>query len=113
MKKLKFRRPTVLNRTRRRCYKSFKLTPFSTFHLGEVYLFHRTDHYCPPKSSLWALLDKQNETGIYLESSSYDLRKFELWHKLPDDYEYCRLATRAELRDFSFALAWFECNTKR
>ena len=86
-------------------------TSLRRFRAGDVYLFHRYDRRCPSRKSLWGIFDKQIDTSIYLESSSKDLRKFELWHKLSADYKFCRLATRAELRDFMFALALYEKNS--
>ena len=57
---------------------------------------------------------KREGDKIYLESSSNgNLRRFKLWHRLPYDYEYCRLATRQELGNFMFALAWFESRTRK
>ena len=82
--------------------------------IGDVYLFNRTNKHCPPESSLWGMFDKRIGNDIYLESSSNgNLRRFRLWHRLPDDYEYCRLATRKELGNFMFALAWFESRTRK
>ena len=112
MKDRKFRRPPVVHRTKRRSCQSSIL--FIRFRFGEVYLFHRTDSHCPSRSSLWGMFDKRIGDDIYLESSSNNkLRRFELWHKLPQGYDYCRLATREELSNFMFALAWFEAKTKR
>ena len=80
--------------------------------IGDVYLFNRTDEHCPPKSSLWGMFDKREGDEIYLESSSNSrLCKFTLWHKLPDDYKYCRLATREELQSYIYRLTWFECRS--
>lgn len=109
MKNFKFRRPSIAGRVKRHsCQLSRTIVSFTLFRFGEVYIFHRSDENCPVRGSLWAVFDKCIGSDIYLESSSEDLRMFELWHKLPDDYKYCRLATRAELRDFMFALAWYE-----
>ena len=49
------------------------------FRIGDVYLFHTTD-------------------------PSADLRKYNYWTFLPAEYQFCRLSTREELRDFSFNL---------
>lgn len=35
--------------------------------------------------------------------------RFRLWHRLPNHYRYYRLASRSELRDFIFNLAYYEC----
>ena len=76
---------------------------------GEVYLFHRTDPECPACGSLYGIFDKETSDAIYLESSSLDLLTFRLWHRLAEDYRYCRLAARSELRDYIFNLACNEC----
>jgi len=76
---------------------------------GEVYLFHRTDPDCPADGSLYGIFDKGTSDAIYLESSSLDLEQFRHWHRLAEDYRYCRPATRSELRDFIFNLACDEC----
>ncbi len=78
------------------------------FTIGEVYLFHRTDPQCPAESSLWGVFDKHADNSIFLESSTRDLYYFRKWHKLPVGYNYCRLATRPELRDYTAGLQWFE-----
>ena len=76
---------------------------------GEVYLFHRTDPACPADGSLYGVIDKETSDAIYLESSSSDLQTFRYWHRLAEDYHYCRLAARSELRDYIFNLACEEC----
>lgn len=79
------------------------------FTFGELYLFNRTDRRCPVKGSLFGTFSQEKSGIIYLESSSIDLRHFRLWHSLPKTYRYYRTATRAELRDYFFNLAFFEC----
>ncbi len=74
------------------------------FIIGELYLFHPTKKYCPSKRSLWGIYDKTEEGIIYLESSSFDLIHFKLWHRLPNEYRYSRRATRRELRDYMYNL---------
>jgi len=76
---------------------------------GEVYLFHRTDPDCPADGSLYGIFDKETSDAIYLESSSLDLDQFRHWHRLAENYCYCRPATRFELRDYIFNLACDEC----
>lgn len=79
------------------------------FEAGEVYLFHPTDAACPAESSLWGIVAERSKSRIYLESScSADLHNFVLYGPLPCDYRYCRLATRAELHDYVYALALCE-----
>lgn len=106
----------VVVRRRRFPHQSFPVHGPETvdFRIGEVYLFHCDNRRCPSKSSLWSIFDKRIGNDIYVESSSSgNLRRFRLWHRLPDDYEYCRLATRQELGNFMFALAWFESRSKK
>ena len=78
------------------------------FESGELYLFHRTDPGCPRQGSLYGIYDKRIDSRIFLESSSRDMRKFRIWHLLPASYRYCRLATRAELRDYMYNMGYFE-----
>ena len=80
---------------------------------GELYLFHADDAQCPAESSLWGVFDKREAEQIVLESSSRDLRSFSLWQQLPTDYRYSRVATRSELRDYSYNLAVWECRGRR
>ena len=74
------------------------------FVIGDLYLFHPTKKYCPSRSSLWGIYDKMEDGIIYLESSSFDLIHFKLWHRLPAGYRYLRRATRRELRDYMYNL---------
>lgn len=48
--------------------------------------------------------DRDAEDRICLETSSANLRKYDYWTVLPAEYQFCRLSTREELRDFSFNL---------
>lgn len=80
------------------------LTTKSTFRIGDLYLFHPSNPYCPPKTSLWGFYDKTLYGRIYLEHSTLNLYNFQLWHKLPKRYRYYRLATRYELRDYMYCL---------
>ena len=48
--------------------------------------------------------NRDAENRICLETSSADLRKYNYWTFLPAEYQFCRLSTREELRDFSFNL---------
>jgi len=79
------------------------------FIAGELYVFYETDCDCPADSSLFGIFDKETSDGIYLESSSRDFVHFCLWHRLPPEYRYCRLASRDELRDYIFNPAYYEC----
>lgn len=78
------------------------------FRVGDVYLFHRSDIFCPSRSSLWGQYDKHEQGRLYLESSSRNLRTFRKWHVLSFAYRYCRKANRSELRDYVLALSWSE-----
>ena len=78
------------------------------FDIGDVYLFHKTDPRCPKGSSLWGMFDKCEDGKVFLESSSRDCEVFENWCRLPDDYVYCRLATRTELHQYVFEQTWCE-----
>ena len=80
-----------------------------SYRAGELYLFHCTEHSCTSSGCLFGIFDKEVSGIIYLESSSWDLRHFRLWHRLPQCYRYSRLATRSELRDYIFNLAYYEC----
>lgn len=82
------------------------------FRAGEVYLFHRSDSRCPGSSSLWGQYDKHYRGRLYLESSSHNLRTFRHWHILPEEYRYCRRASRHELRDYISGLIYNECHTR-
>lgn len=79
---------------------------------GELYLFHSTNRPSPATGSLFGIIDKTSDGIIYLESSSRDLRRFGLWHRLPNHYRYYRRASRSELRDYLFNLAWYECRMR-
>ncbi len=83
------------------------------FRTGEVYLFHPSLPHCPTKSSLWGVFDRTSSGVIPLESSSRDLQSFRLWHPLPAQYRYCRLATRTELREYVAALMWYETHKSK
>lgn len=84
--------------------KKRKLTAKSILHIGELYLFYPSHTYCPPATSLWGFYDKTSNGIIYLEHSTIDLCHFRKWHKLSKRYQYYRLATRDELRDYMYSL---------
>ena len=79
----------------------------------EVYLFNTSEWSCPPVGSLWGMVSAVGEGAVCLESSSRDLREFRLWHSLPPEYCYSRLATRRELRDYMYQLACWESSRQR
>lgn len=87
------------------CNPAFTCT---TLRAGEIYLFHRSDPACPAEGSLWGVFDRRINGKIYLESSTEDLIRFRKWHRLPEGYRYCRLSTRAELRDYTSDSLRFE-----
>ena len=64
---------------------------------GELYLFHSTNRPSPATGSLFGIIDKTSDGIIYLEASSRD---------------YYRRASRSELRDYLFNLAWYECRMR-
>ncbi len=76
----------------------------SSFRIGELYLFHTNHPLCPSATSLWGFYDKAQDGSIILEHSTQDLHHFRLRHYLSKRYRYCRLATRAELRDYMYNL---------
>uniref|UniRef100_UPI004056618F hypothetical protein n=1 Tax=Alistipes sp. TaxID=1872444 RepID=UPI004056618F len=79
------------------------------FEVGELYLFHPTDPTCPAEESLWGCYESGEDEGeILLESTTLDFHLFNLRRKLPQNYSHHRLATRAELRDYMYALGLFE-----
>lgn len=78
------------------------------FIIGDVYLFHKTDPRCPANSSLWGMFDKSVDGAVFLESCSSDHEKFDTWCMLPEDYRYCRLTTRTELRQYILNQTWYE-----
>uniref|UniRef100_UPI004055D50E hypothetical protein n=1 Tax=Alistipes sp. TaxID=1872444 RepID=UPI004055D50E len=82
----------------------------ASFEAGELYLFHLEDPACPAEESLWGCYECNRDSGqILLENSTVDLNLFRLKGELPKAYKYHRLATRAELRDYAYALARYEC----
>lgn len=75
------------------------------FRIGDVYLFHVSDPGCHSRTALWGIVDKRSAEGcIQLEASTPDLKNYRFWTSLPENYRFCRLSTRDELRDFSFNL---------
>lgn len=78
------------------------------FVIGDLYLFHPTKKYCPSNRSLWGVYDKIENGIIYLESSTLDLRRFNIWHCLPVKYRYSRRATRGELRDYMYNMGLYD-----
>ena len=70
------------------------------FKVGEVYLFHTDDSRCPNTESLWGLYDRHDGNSVRLESCSTDQKHFSKGLRLPEQYLFCRLSTRSELRDY-------------
>ncbi len=113
MKRINSRYHRIIKAIRRRLMsrrREMHLLGCRPLHLidGELYLFHRLSPACPTEESMWGVFHKFEAGTIHLESSSWNLHAFSLWHRLPDGYRYCRLATRAELRDYIAALVHFE-----
>ena len=78
------------------------------FRQEDVYLFgcslgfsdekHMCDFYDGKfDGMLWGCVDRCEDGWIRLESSTFDLNNYSFWHRLPQAYKYCRLATRREL----------------
>lgn len=78
------------------------------FRIGDLYLFHPCNPFCPPEESLWGFYDRTSMDNIYLEHSTIDHNHFMLSHKLPKRYRFYRLATRSELRDYMYNLGVWE-----
>ncbi len=73
---------------------------YCNFKVGEVYLFHTDDPRCPDAESLWGLYDRHDGGSVRLESCSMDQKHFSKGRHLPEQYRFCRLSTRSELRDY-------------
>lgn len=80
-------------------------------HANELYLFHPFDKRCPSHGSLWGIFDKHIGQEVFLESYTVDMIEYGRWYKLPDRYRHCRLASRAELKDYMYYLAIYEANS--
>lgn len=78
------------------------------FRIGDLYLFHPNNPLCPPDESLWGFYDRTSMDNIYLEHSTINLQNFILYHILPKQYRFYRLATRSELRDYMYNLGYYE-----
>ncbi|WP_418425848.1 hypothetical protein [Alistipes sp.] len=78
----------------------------------ELYLFQRINYRCPAISSLWGIFNDYKEGRLFLESDSRDLWTFRHWHIVPEEYRYCRRASRHELRDYISGLIYNECHTR-
>lgn len=69
---------------------------------GELYLFSDREQGC-----IWGLYDGTDAEGhVRLEVASCDFKHFSRYITLRETYGDCRLATRDELRDFSFNMGW-------
>lgn len=76
-----------------------------TWQVGELYLFA---HHTEPHRQLWAILADVERDGVVAESATEDFRSFDRWVRLAPVWRYRRMATRDELRDYSYALALYE-----
>ena len=70
------------------------------FKVGEVYLFHPADPRCPDAESRRGVDARPGGHSIFLESWSTDQKHFSKGRHLPEQYRFCRLSTRSELRDY-------------
>ena len=84
--------------------------PNVDFTPGELYLFHATDKECPVEGAMWGVFDKYDDGRLYLESASFDLIHFAHWMPLGEEYGYCRVSSREELRDYVAAATFAECH---
>lgn len=76
------------------------------FRIGELYIFSPNDQWTKTDPLLWGIFDKRTPDGqICLEAFTKDFINFNLWMPLPEEYAFCRLATRSELRDFVFNMS--------
>lgn len=75
----------------------------------ELYLIPPPDPLCPSASSLRGIFDKTIDRSSRSASDSSDLQEFRLWHPLPEEFVFCRRATRSEFRDYVFNLAYYRC----
>ncbi len=73
--------------------------------VGELYLFA---HHAEPNRQLWAVFSEWEQGCVVAESATEDFRSFNHWVRLAPVWCYRRMATRAELRDYSYALAVYE-----
>ncbi len=80
--------------------------------LGELYLFHRSEGANPMQGALWGVVGELSPQGVRLESASADMVDYHLWMELPEEFGFARLATREELRDYNYRLAWAECRLR-
>lgn len=80
----------------------------NAFEVGELYLFSDGESHAEGEGVLWGVFDTIERGCVMLESSSRDGYNFALWRSLPEEYRFCRLATRNELRDYFFNLALHE-----
>ena len=100
------KKPNIKQNPNGKVKHQFQSLQFKRFIIGDLYLFHPTNKYCPSCSSLWGIYDKMKDGIIYLESSTLDLVYFKLWHRLPEEYRYSRRATRRELGDYMYNLGF-------
>lgn len=81
---------------------SFPIHDFSLLEPGELYFFASP---LSPECGVWGLFERMDRRqGVLLAACSGDLQHFNLWTPLPSGYTCCRLASRAELRDFLLRL---------
>ncbi|MEG1645140.1 MAG: hypothetical protein RR279_04760 [Alistipes sp.] len=76
---------------------------------GEGYVFaEKTETGSTVGSLLWGIFDKEDRGQVSLELVSQDFVRFCTYTVLPAEYEYVRLMTRGELRDFCYNQGWYE-----
>lgn len=86
------------------------LTPIDRmrFRIGEVYLFSPAHRPTDASSCLWGVVNDQLGERLHMEILSYGFSEYCLDCFLPEGFRYARLATRDELRDFVYNVAYRE-----
>ena len=78
------------------------------FETGELYLFSTSEYNSSEEECLWGVFDKTEPAKVCLETSSRNMVTFKKFVNLPPEYRYCRLASRDELRDYTYNQGCYE-----
>lgn len=78
------------------------------FRTAEVYLFSPVRRPVDPCSCLWGVVDCMTQGQIRMEILSYGFSEYLLNCTLPEGFRFARMATRDELRDFVYNIAFRE-----
>lgn len=86
------------------------LTPIANirFQGGDVYLFSPASRPTDASSCLWGVVDGYLAGRLHMEILSYGFSEYRLDCLLPEGFRFARLATRDELRDFVYNVAFRE-----